>query len=295
MDEALKVRGVLVCVACAESIFKNEKIQRNQVQKQIDPTICIGCGLDNGDADLAMLGQLPVCQACETLFKNRPFPGWIKGALVAMVILVISILAWNSRFIRAYYELRCFASEMAMGDLQRGAPHFISASRLVPENVELQTYGAFYEGVLLLGQDKSAEALKLLQSCVGRVAAETNIDELIMDAKVGVAFDQGDYDQFLQLALEMDAKHKDDPVYAEQLASAYACKYAETQNEQYKIKSLAALDRSKTLVSLKPEFQTFYADYEQRILHRLYTREIISRNEFQKRYPNGWAEEGQEL
>jgi hypothetical protein len=116
-----------------------------------------------------------------------------------------------------------------------------------------------------------------------------------MDAKVGVAFDQGDYDQFLQLAIEMEAKHKDDPVYVEQLASAYACKYAETQDEQYKTKSLAALDRSKTLISSKPEYQAFYAEYEQRILHRLHTREIISRSEFQKRYPNGWAEEGRDL
>ena len=295
MNETLNVRGVLVCRACAEAIFKTEKIQRNQVQKQIDPTICIGCGLDNGDDDLATLGQLPVCPACETLFKNRPFPGWVKAGLAAMVILVLSILVWNSRFIRAYYELRCFASEMAVGDLQSGAPHFISASRLVPENAELQAYGPFYEGLLLLGQDKSAEALKLFQSCVGRVAPETNIDELIVSAKVGVAFDQGDYDQFLQLALELDAKHKDDPVYAEQLASAYACKYVETQDEQYKTKSLAVLDRSKTLINSKPEYQTFYADYEQRILHRLHTREIISRSEFQKRYPNGWAEEGQEL
>jgi hypothetical protein len=294
MNEVLKVRGVLVCGGCAESIFKNEKIQLNQVQKQIDPTICIGCGLDNGDADLAMLGQLPVCPACETLFKNRPFPGWIKAALVAMVILVISILAWNSRFIRAYYELKCFASAMAMGDLQRGALHFISASRLVPENAELQAYGPFYEGLLLLSQDKPAEALKLLQSCVGRVSVQTNIDELIMNAKVGVAFDRGDYDQFLQLALEMEAKQKDNPVYAGQLASAYACKYAETKDGQYKTKSLAALDRSRTLLSSKPEYQAYYAEYEQRILHRLYTRDIISRSEFQKRYPNGWTKEGQE-
>jgi len=294
MNETLRVRGVLVCRECAESIFKNEKIQRNQVQKQIDSTICIGCGLDNGDADLVMLGQLPVCPACETLFKNRPFPGWIKTALVAMVILVISMLVSNSRFIRAYYELKCFASEMSAGDLQRGAPHFISASQLVPENAELQAYGALYEGLLLLSQDKSAEALKLFQSCVGRVAAETNIDELIMNAKVGVAFDQGDYDQFLQLALDMEAKHKDDPAYAGQLASAYACKYAETQDEQYKTKSLAALERSRTLLSSKPEYQAYCAEYEQRILHRLHTREIISRSEFQKRYPNGWTEEGQE-
>jgi hypothetical protein len=293
INEALKVRGVLVCKGCAEAIFKNEKIPHNQVQKQIDPTICIRCGLDNGDADLAMLGQLPVCPACETLFKNRPFPGWVKAALVGMVILVVSALVWNSRFIHAYYELKCFQSAMVAGDLQRGATHFISASRLVPENAELQAYGSFYKGMLLLSQDKSAEALKLLQSCVGQVAPESNIDELIMNAKVGVAFNQGDYDQFLQLALEIDAKHKDDPAYTGQLASAYACKYAETQDEQYKTKSLAALDRSRTLVSSKPEYKTYYAEYEQRILHRLRTREIISRSEFQKRYPNGWTEEAE--
>lgn len=295
MNDTLTVRGILVCRTCAESVFKNEKIQRNQIQQQIDPTICIGCGLDNGDADLATLGQLSVCSACEALFRNRPFPGWVKAALVGMVIVVVSAFVWNSRFIHAYYELKCFQSAIAAGDLQRGVPHFISASRLVPENAELQTYGAFYEGVLLLGQDKSAEALKLFQSCVGRVAAESNLDELIMNAKVGVAFDRGDYDQFVQLALQMEAKHKNDSVYAGQLASAYACKYAETQDEQYKAKSLAALDRSRTLISSKPEYKEFYAEYEQRILHRLSTREIISRSEFKQRYPNGWTKEGEEI
>jgi hypothetical protein len=295
MNEALKVRGVLVCRPCAESICKNEKIQHNQIQQQIDPTICIGCGLDNGDADLTALGQLPVCPACEALFKNRPFPGWVKAAFVGMVILVISALVWNSRFIHAYYELKCFESAVVAGDLQRGAPHFISASRLVPENSELQAYGAFYEGVLLLSQDKSAEALKLFQSCVGRIAVESNLDELIMNAKVGAAFDRGNYDEFLELALQMDAKHKDEPVYAGQLASAYACKYAETQDEQYKTKSLTALDRSRTLISSRPEYKEFYAEYEQRILHRLHTREIINHREFKKRYPNGWAIEGEEI
>ena len=294
VNDTLMVRESPVCETCAESIFKEEKILSNQVQRQIDPTICIGCGLDNGDTDLAMLGHLPVCPACETRFKNRPFPGWVKAALVGVVVLVVSTLAWNSRFIRAYCELKRSGTAMAMGDVERGATHFISASRLVPENAGLQAYAAFYEGVLLLSQDKSAEALTLLESCRGQVANESDLDDLIVNARVGVAFDQGNYDEFLQLALQMNQKYKDDPAYVGQLASAYACKYAQTQDEQYKAKSLTELDRAKTLTGSRPEYQAFYAEYEQRILHRLHTREIISRSAFKERYPNGWTKEGEE-
>jgi hypothetical protein len=295
VNETLKVRGSVICRSCAQSFLSKEKVPRNQVEQQIDPTMCIGCGLDNGDADLGKLGRLPVCPACEALFKNRLFPVWVKAALVGMVILVVSTLVWNSRFIRAYCELKCFGSAMTAGDIQGGAAHFISASQLVPENTELQAYGVFYEGVLLLSRDKPAEALELLQSCRGRVGVESHLDELIMSARIGVAFDRGRYDEFLQLALQMNDKHKDDPVYAGQLASAYACKYAETQDEQYRARSLAELNRARALASSKPAYGASYAEYEQRILHRLCTREIISRSEFKKRYPNGWTKEGEEI
>ena len=291
LNDTLKVRGSVICGTCAKSVFAKEKIPANQVQRQVDPTICIGCGLDNGGADLDKLGQLPVCPTCEALFKNRPFPGWIKAALVGMVILVVSTLVWNSRFFRAYYELKRFESAMVAGDIEQGTAYFLSASRRIPENAELQAYGAFYEGMLLLSQDKSAEALKVLQSCRGRVGDESYLDDLIMNARVGVAFEQGEYEEFLRLALMMNEKHKDDPIYVGQLASAYACKYAQTEDEQYKAMSLAALDYSRTLASSKPEDKEYCAEYEQRILHRLYTREIISLNEFNKRYPNGWTKE----
>ncbi|MFC1634086.1 hypothetical protein ACFL5Z_04540 [Planctomycetota bacterium] len=295
INDTLKVRGDVVCGPCAESIVTKEKIPANQLQQQIDPTICVGCGLDNGDADFVRLGQLPVCSACEALFKNRPFPNWIKAALVGMVILVIFTLVWNSRFISAYYELKRFESAMNAGDFQQGAAYFISASQRVPENAELQAYGALYEGMLLLGQDKSAEALKLLESCRGRVDEESGLNVLVMNAQVGVAFDRGDYAEFLRLAQQMSETYQDDPTYAGQLASAYACMYVETQDEQYKAKSLMALERARTLASANPEAEQYHAEYAKRILHRLHTRQIIKRDEFYKRYPNGWTKEGEEI
>ena len=294
VNDTLNVRESVVCGECAESLVTEEKIPAKEVQQQIDPTICIGCGLDNGDADLVKLGPFPVCSKCEAYFKNRPFPRWVKAALIGMVILVISALVWNSRFMYAYYDLKCFESAMNMGDIQRGAAHFISASRRVPENAELQVYGTFYEGVLLLSQDKSAEALKRFQSCRGRIEFDSDLDEFIMNAQVGVAFDQADYDKFLQIAVQMNSRHHENPIYAGQLASAYACKYVETQDEQYKFKSLMELERARMLASAKPELEEHHAEYEQRILHRLHTREIINRDEFYKRYPNGWTKEGED-
>ena len=294
INDTLKVRGDVVCGPCAESIFTREKIPADQVQQQIDPTICAGCGLDNGDVDFVKLGPLPVCPACEALFKNRPFPNWIKAALVGMIILVISTLVWNSRFIRAYYELKCFESAMNTGDIQHSVAYFSSAAQRVPENEGLQAYKSFYEGILLLNQDKPDEALKVLESCRGRVDEESGLDILIMNAQVGVAFDQGDYDKFLQLAKELSGLNKDDPTYAGQLASAYACKYAETKDEQYKVKSLIALEQARTLASANAELEAYHAEYSQRILHRLHTCEIIDREEFYKRYPNGLTKEGEE-
>jgi hypothetical protein len=290
----LNVRGSEVCGTCAESIFAEEKIPANQVRQQIDPTICVGCGLDNGDVDLAKLGQLPVCAKCKAFFRNRPFPNWIKAALVGIIILVISSLVWNSRFILAYYELKCFGSAMNAGDIQRASTYFSSAARRVPENEELQVYRVFYEGILLLNQDKSDEALKLLESCRGRVDEESGLEVLIMNAQVGIAFDRGDYDKFLQLATKLSELNQDDPIYAGQLASAYACKYAETENEQYKLKSLVALEQARTLANADPELEAYHTEYSQRILHRLHTRQIIDREEFYKRYPDGWTKEGEE-
>jgi hypothetical protein len=294
-NETLKVRESIVCQPCAESIFAEEQITADQVQRQADPTICVECGLDNGDTDLAKLAGLPVCPQCEALFRNRPFPAWVKAALAGLIVLVALALGWNSRFIRAYYELRSFGSTMAAGDFERGAAYFISASKRVPENEDLQAYAGYYEGILLLNRDKCAEALELLQSCRGKIHDDSDLEAFIMQAQVGVAFDSGDYDEFLRLSLAMYQKQENDPITAGRVASAYACKYAETQDEQYKAKSLEALDRARTIAGSMPEYEESFAEYEQRILYRLHAREIIDRSEFEQRYPNGWTKEGEQI
>ena len=296
MNDTLKVRENVVCRECAQSILSKEKIRANQLQQQIDPTICTGCGLDNGDTELPRLGQVPVCPDCRKSYKNRPFPMWIKAALIGIVIFVASTLIWNSRFIHAYYDLRRFGAATDAGDFELAAGYMISASEHVPENEYLLTYASWYKGMILLVHDKYAEALERFVFCRGRVGIneESDLEDLIMNARIGVAFDNCNYDEFLQLSLQMNERYKDDLTYTMKLASAYACKYAETQDEQHKTKSMTTLESAKTLASSQPEEKEYFAEYEMRILYRLHTREIINKDEFYKRYPDGWTIEGEE-
>jgi hypothetical protein len=102
-----------------------------------------------------------------------------------------------------------------------------------------------------------------------------------------VAFDAKDYDGFLMIAKEMIVKQPEVHFTYAMLASACACKYAVTRDTAFHEQSMAALDRARAISGGDPSFK----EYEQRILHRLYTHEILTPEEFHRRFPNGWQQE----
>ena len=113
------------------------------------------------------------------------------------------------------------------------------------------------------------------------------VDVLILQASAGMAFDTKDYDGFVVVAKEIVAKGPDNHFSYATLASAYACKYAVTSDMAFYEQSMAALDRARIMSGGDPSFK----EYEQRILHRLNTREILSPQEFYRRFPNGWQQQ----
>jgi len=74
------------------------------------------------------------------------------------------------------------------------------------------------------------------------------------------------------------------------LASAYACKFAAEGKEEFKEKATQNLEKVRNLTGNDNR----YEEGEQRILHRIETREIISRTEFHNKFPNGWKPERKE-
>lgn len=291
VNDTMRISGVIMCHDCAERSFADgRKIPRDEIESPVDPTVCSNCRADNLNTPLPTVASMPVCEACESFFRNRPFPGWVMAGLVGVVALVVFSLFWNARFMRGYYEMKVATTALAQGEIERATELMFSASQRVPESEDLRVIASFYKGFVLLGQNKSAEALELLQSCRGMVPDDFHLEDLIARAQIGVAFDNADYDEFLKLAIRMSAENRDDPTYSGQVASAYACKYAVTGSEEYKIKSLAALDLARDVSQEYPASKEYFTEYEDRILHRLASRKIIDREAFKEKFPDGWKQ-----
>ena len=285
MNETFKIMDQICCKNCAEQFLSAQKdISAEMVQPNYDPTICMKCETDFGDVQLETLAGIPTCDNCIAFFKNRPFPAWIKASFAASIALVILCFVLNFRFITAYIQVRKSAKALMRADFEQAAELMDSASMNVPEQAELREFASYYKGIFLLMEGKENEALPLLKSFQRKYGDMLNVDYFITQAQIGIAFDNKDYDRFLSLALDIKKKLPNDSFSSAVVASAYACKYATTTEEKFRIKALEALEAARAGAGQDPSFK----EYEQRILHRITTREIITKEEFEKKYPNGW-------
>lgn len=289
MNETFKVSNNTLCEACVDEILENQKdVAAEEIQPQVDPTICINCRKDNEDTALPTIAGLPTCEECEGFFRNRPFAPWVKASFAAVVAIVVFSLLWHWRFIEAYSDIKSSARAFSQRNYPEAAELMKSASKHVPESKFIRAMDSYFQAIILLEQNNPIEALALLRDCKDKVPAEINVDELIKVAETSIAFDNKDYDRFLYLSLARSEEHPDDAIHTAQVASAYSCKYAVTGEEDFKQQALNILDKAREM----PNRSEFFEEYEDRILHRLHTREIIDRKQFKARFPNGWRQQG---
>ncbi len=288
MNDTLRVGERILCDACCEQALPQSDdagAPEVDLERQIDPTVCANCGKDHGAEELALLAELPVCPTCKDFFQNRPFPAWIKIALVAVIVLVAVSLVWNLRFFRAYGALRRSWTCFAEGQAEAAATYMASAADNVPECGDIRVISVYMEGVALLYQDRYAEAADKLSWCQDRLPADYDVGGLLAQAQAGVAFDNEDYDGFLAAARMVDQKSPDSYMGKAMMASAWACKFAQTGEGGCRDYALECLKQAEDLAQGDPGF----AEYENRILHRLHSREIIRRDEYYQRFPEGWS------
>ncbi len=292
LSETYKMGDKICCMECLDKALLNKKDSKdkNAFTQQMDTTVCFNCGYDNGQNELSLISGLPVCNKCGDFFRNRPFPKWIKLSFFIVVGLVIFSFAFNFRFIKSFYYIKQASSAMRRGNLEKTIEYAKSASNLVPEDEFMKMEVSYFEGLSYFGQEKWKDAIEAFNKCSGLLAAGYNIEELILNANIGLSFDNKEYDSFLRYALELQNKYPQESLYYAGVASAYACKFAVTSDNQFKDKTLEYLKKSKELSS----DEATYREYEQRILYRLSTREIIDKKEFDKKFPNGWKEQPKE-
>lgn len=286
MKETSKVDDRILCAQCYEKLTSTQETVASEFNYQIDPTVCGRCGFDNGSSPLPALAGLPMCQQCTDYVRHRPFPAWIKVSFAGLILFVVLAAVWNMRFFLAWRDSKA-AFMLMRQDMTQAAERMKVAQSRVPESEDLQLLSVFFDGIIYLQQNRSKEAFASFQKCKHRLPPGFGVDVLILRVSADVAFDTKDYDRFLVVAKELTVKRPNDNLSYAMLASAYACKYAVTNDIGFSEQAMAALNRAKAISRDDPSFK----EYEQRILHRLSTQEILSPEEFHAKFPNGWQQE----
>jgi len=250
---------------------------------EIDPTICQRCGANETQEAVA---ALHVCSECAGIMNDYPFPRWLKIAAAGLALLVVFSMAWNLRFLRAIHEYKNCNAAFAEGNVDEAELYATAAFALVPESDDLKTAVAFYRGVIAMRDGNYAEAIELFKEVDTEPQLGTMLWVFTRRVMIGKAFDDKDYDTFLSLSKENAELCPDEAFEQAGVASAYACKFAVTGSPEFREQAMDTLEKARALVEGDDPHWT---EYEQRILHRLDSREIISRDEFVKRFPDGWT------
>jgi len=260
-----------------------------QQQEGPPANVCFRCGTDYGSVALPRIAGLPVCDACARILKNRPFPPWIRGGLVAVILLAALAFLYNQRFFFAHLDMLRGLRELRSDNLERAVERFNAAAARVPDDPEVRAFSLYFQAILLVNQERSGEAIPLLKEAQAIKPDDPTFKSALLQAEVGVAYEQKDYDRFLEASQALAQSDPDEPMAALGVASAHACRYAVNGDEAMKALAERQIEiASKMQGAEGPQF----AEYVDRIRYRLETREIISRSEFVRRFPNGWKPKG---
>lgn len=294
IGEAFSVATRTLCGECADQFFKERgqiKVQRGEVSRLVDPTVCAQCAKDFGDQQLPQIANMPVCEKCDDFIRNRPFPTWLKVSFAAFLLVAVAAFVYNMRFFLAYVDLVRGNHALEAQQVDRGVTLLAAAAERVPEVPELAIIPNLFKAGQLIKDEKDTKALALLEQT--RVPPKSGLGAMRRDvelqARLRLALQERHFDQFLELAQQLVALHPDESNALGAAASAYACKYAVTGDAQYRAQALDYWDRAKKEAGDQQEAMD---EFESRLQHRLETREIPSRKRFMERYPNGWKSEG---
>lgn len=286
-NETINIDGDVFCAPCLDSEFPDQKGLAGKAIKKIhDPTICSACSKDFGDTELKKLGVYPHCTECEKNAKNRAFPTWVKLFLAGIAAIIVFSFFWNWRYYAAYSDLNAATLSFRKGDYSNAAALMKRSSGEVPEVADLATLAAYYNGITLLQKNKPDSAMAEFEKCKDILPADFGVNGLIIQSKISKTFNNKDYDGFLAAAkqhfAEIDSTSSD--AYSG-LGSAYACIYAQKGNEAAKTLALQNIAKAKSIDSTSADSK-FYYNF---LAYRIDSRQIITREAFIKKFPNGWT------
>ena len=138
-------------------------------------------------------------------------------------------------------------------------------------------------GKLALAGGKDVEAAKLFREAADQYPESNEMREAVPYYEEGAAFEQKNYDRFLSLAQQVFATSPN-ATNAATIASAWACKYAVSGDVQFKDEAEQFLLKAQEMAQSDAEEKKQMEDYVPRIRYRIDSRQIITTQEYNKRF-----------
>jgi len=134
---------------------------------------------------------------------------------------------------------------------------------------------------------KTAEAEALMRQAAAEYPEAPQLGAAIPYFEAGSAFERKDYDRFLSVAEGIWKAYPAEPGAASELAGALACKYAVTGDPSLRTRSEEMMEKALQLAQGDKEAEQSEREYAERLKHRIDTREIINKQEYDRRFRSG--------
>ncbi len=134
---------------------------------------------------------------------------------------------------------------------------------------------------------KAEEAEALMRQASAEYPEMAQLATAIPYFEAGSAFDRKDYDRFLAISEGIWKAQPDSANAAGQLAGALACKYAVSGDPSFRTRSEEMMGKAQQLSHGDHAAQQSEQEYAERLKYRMDTREIINKQEYDRRFRGG--------
>jgi tetratricopeptide (TPR) repeat protein len=176
-----------------------------------------------------------------------------------------------------------------------GAQEFLTIREKYDDNALFQEVNSLWERAVkawekadsagkLIQANQTAQANRLMIEAAREYPESPALAVGALLTKGGEAFDRRDYDTFLATSRQALALAPDEPRMIAGVASALACKYAVTGDVRYRTEAESLLVQAQAAAEGSAEDKASHDEYAERIRHRLATRVIIDKDEYNRRF-----------
>jgi tetratricopeptide (TPR) repeat protein len=134
---------------------------------------------------------------------------------------------------------------------------------------------------------KAGEAARLMHEAAANYPELPGLTDALPYYDSGAAFESKDYDRFLAITEQAWKARPESAEVAGEVASALACKYAETGDASWKRQAEEMLEKARQLAQKSPEDSKAFEEYAERTRYRLSSRQIIDKPEYDRRFRSG--------